>query len=492
MQNTPDYVPPEKKGKKILAVIIVVVIIAAGAGVGVYLYLHPPQKVSTLVVLVDSGSDTDKYLTTVAANFEKANPNVKITFDSVSYSDMVSTSLSALKNKASSPGLIMYYTSGEPTLAPYLMNLCSEGFNTSNYLPGELYSGSYVLDNSGHIEKTVGIPVHNVLGYVLVYQTSIFNNKSLQSGFQNEYHFSIMPDTYKNWTAVYDAANYINSDMSSLKSLSSGNALKYSLMFPDSAHHSMIDAYMGLLYAYGNNHTATTGIPTNSGTGYWSYMGDINGKYQPTFNNTYGVQALKMYKNLTSFGPSVSTTPIGYSEQESLFCSGEFAMGLAWTSFFSAYSNSSISKVAGNYNVSVLPEGSTGYSPTYMGVNPYTNTSLAIKFLKYATSNAEYTVGIDKYQYLPATESGLEIAEKNKNFTWVPEMLKTASSIKINDTSVAIYNKLQPLFTTLTPDLNDEIYDYFTESPKTISASAALSTAATEWSNYIKDQGITL
>ncbi len=492
MQSAPDYIPPERRGKKILAIVIAVVIVAAGVGIGVYLYLHPSEKVSTLVVLVDSGSDTEKYLSTVAGNYEKANPNVKISIDSVSYSDLVSSSLSALKDKDGSPGLIMYYTSGEPTLAPYLMNLSSQGFNTSNYLPGELYSGSYVLSNSGQVEKTVGIPIHNVLGYVLVYQKSIFSNTTLQTGFENEYHFSIMPDTYKNWTAVYDAAHYINSTMSSLKPLSSNHALKYSLMFPDSSHHAMIDAYMGLLYAYGNTHNATTGIPANSGTGYWSYMGDINGKYQPTFNNTYGVQALQMYKNLTEFGPSVSTTPIGYSEQETLFTSGEFAMGLAWTSFFSQYSNSSVSNVAGNYNVSVLPAGSTGYSPTFMGVNPYTNTSLAIKFLKYATSDAEYKIGINKYQYLPATESGLKIAETNKNFTWVPEMLKTASSIEINNTSVAIYNKLQPLFTTLTPDLNQEIYQYFTGSPTTISASAALSTAATEWSNYIKDQGITL
>lgn len=492
MQNTPDYIPPEKKGKKMLAIAIVIIIIAAGTGIGLYLYTHPHQKTETLVVLVDSGSDTQAYLSAVASNYEKANPNVKISIDSVGYSDLVSSSLSALKDKASSPGLIMYYTSGEPSLAPYLMNLSSAGFNTSNYLPGELYSGSYVLHTNGQIAKTVGIPLHNVLGYVLTYQKSIFNNKTLQTGFEKEYHFSIMPNTYKNWTAVYDAADYINSTMTSLKPLSSDNALKYSLMFPDSSHHSMIDAYMGLLYAYGNGHTATTGIPADSGTGYWSYMGNINGAYQPTFNNTYGTQALMMYKNLTKFEPSPATTPIGYSEQETLFPSGEYAMGLAWTSFLSAYSNSSISKVAGNYNVTVLPSGSTGYSPTFMGVNPYTNTSLAIKFLKYALSDQEYTMGINKYQYLPTTISGLKIAESNKNFTWVPSLLESASSIQINNTSVAIYNKLQPLFTTLIPDLNDEIYQYFTGSPSTITAAAALNTAAQKWSTYIKDQGITL
>ena len=85
-----------------------------------------------------------------------------------------------------------------------------------------------------------------------------------------------------------------------------------------------------------------------------------------------------------------------------------------------------------------------------------------------------------------------KIAESNKNFTWVPTLLESASSIQINNTSVAIYNKLQPLFTTLIPDLNIEIYQYFTGSPSTITAAAALNTAAQKWSTYIKDQGITL
>ncbi|MEM0139951.1 MAG: extracellular solute-binding protein [Ferroplasma sp.] len=487
MEKAPNYIPPKKVSRKFLAIVIAVIIIASGAGIGVYLYLHPAKKEPTLVVLVDSGSDTQQYLTEVAKNYESANPGVEIKIDSVGYSDLVSTSLAALKDKGTSPGLIMYYPSGEPTLAPYLMNLSNSGFNLSNYLPGELYDGSYVLSMHGNVVKTVGIPIHTVLGYVLVYQNSIFDNKTLQTDFENEYHFSIMPNTYKNWTAVYDASSYISSKMTSLEN--KYPLLKYPLMFPDSSHHSMIDAYLGLLYGYGSNHTDVTGISANSGAGYSTYMGSINGKYQPTFNNTYGVQALEMYKNLTSFEPNLKTTPIGYDEQETLFPSGEYAMGLAWTSFLPGYSNSTISKVAGNYNVSILPDGGTGYAPTYMGVNPYTNTSLAIKFLKFALSDKEYKIGIDKNQYLPGTISGLEIAEKNQNFTWVHALITSASSIIINKTNVAVYDKLQALFTTLTPDLNDEIFDYFTG---TETAPAALNKAAMEWSTYIKSSGISL
>jgi multiple sugar transport system substrate-binding protein len=489
MTEQKDYVPPKKSGMKTLAVIIVAIIIVAAIGTVIYVYTHPAKNEQTLVILVDSGSDTQQYLTTVAKNFESANSNVKITIDSVGFSDLVSSSLTALKDKASSPGLIMYYPSGEPTLAPYLMNLSGSGFNLSNYLPGELYSGSYVLSSNGQVEKTVGIPIHNVLGYVLVYQNSIFNNKTLQTKFEAKYHFSIMPDTYNNWTALYDAADFVTNDMGNLTSLSSDHALKYALMFPDSSHHSMIDAYMSLLYGYGNNHTSVTGIANNSGTGYWTYMGEINGKYQPTFNNTYGIQALSMYKNLTQFEPSLSTQPIGYSQQETFFGTGQYAMGLAWTSFFSGYSNNSISKVAGNYNVSVLPLGGTGYAPTFMGVNPYTNTSLAIKFLKFAVSDKEYGIGISSYQYLPASISGLKTAESNSNFTWVSKLVNDASSIQINDTGVAVYSKLQPLFTTLTPDLNTQIYNYFTGKE---TAAAALSSASSEWETYISDQGISL
>ncbi len=482
MEKAPDYIPPKKVSSKMLAIVIVVIVIAAGAGIGAYLYLHPAKKEPTLVVLVGSGSDTCQYLTQVAKNFEKENPGVKISIDTVGYSSLVSTSLTALKDKASSPGLIMYYPSGEPTLAPYLMNL-SNDFNLSNYLPGELYSGSYVLNDHGNVSKVVGMPIHTVLGYVMVYNTTILDNKTLDNGFNATYHFSINPDTYKNWTAVYDAAKYIKSDMTNL---SHGNNLKYSLMMPDSSHHAMIDAYISLLYSYGNNHTNTTGIAKNSGAGYWTYIHEDKGKYAPTFNNTYGVQALEMYKNLTtSFDPSITSSPIGYDEQETFFESGEYAMGLAWTSFLPGYSNKSISEVAGNYGVSILPDNSTGYASTYMGVNPYTNTSLAIKFLKFALSDKEYTMGIDKYQYLPGTVSGLKAAESNGNFTWVKAMVKSASSIDINKTNVAIYDKLQSLFTSLTPDLNTQIYNYFTSTPKSTTATQALSTAAKDWSEVI-------
>jgi len=222
MEKTPDYIPPKKVSSKMLAIVIVVIVIAAGAGIGAYIYLHPAKKESTLVVLVDSDSSTQQYLTQVAKNFEKENPGVKISIDSVGYSDLVSSSLSALEDKASSPGLIMYYPSGEPTLAPYLMNL-SNDFNLSNYLPGELYSGSYVLNSHGDVSKVVGMPIHTVLGYVIVYNTTIIDNKTLQKGFESEYHFSIMPNTYKNWTALNDAASYIKSDMGNL---SHGNNLK--------------------------------------------------------------------------------------------------------------------------------------------------------------------------------------------------------------------------------------------------------------------------
>jgi len=238
MEKTPDYIPPKKISSKMLAIVIVVIVIAAGAGIGAYLYLHPAKKEPTLVVLVGSDSDTCQYLTSVAKNFEKENPGVKISIDTVGYSDLVASSLTALEDKASSPGLIMYYPSGEPTLAPYLMNLNND-FNLSNYLPGELYSGSYVLNDHGNVSKVVGMPIHTVLGYVMVYNNTIIDNKTLDKGFESKYHFSINPDTYKNWTALDDAALYIQTAITD-KSLSNASNIKYSLMMPDSSHHSII------------------------------------------------------------------------------------------------------------------------------------------------------------------------------------------------------------------------------------------------------------
>lgn len=474
-------------GGKTKFIVIAIVIVVIIAGLGIYLATSSSQvNKKEITILVGSGSYTCEYITQVAKNFENTHPGYTVKITTAGYSSLLTSEESALKGKSSSPSIIMYYASQAAALSPLLYNLPTTGpnsINVSNFLTGNMFSGGYQIATNGTILKTIGVPIHTVLGYNLVYQKSIFNNKTLQTEFMNEYHFSFNPRTYKNFTALQDAAQFISQNTKF-----NGKDNDYALMFPDSSHHSMIDAFYNMLYPYvaGNK---TTGVPANSSANYWTYFGNVNGKFLPSFNNTQGIKALRMYKNLTQYEPSVSVQPIGYSQQEEYFATGDYAMGVAWSSFFPTYSSNS-SKVANNYSVALMPGGFTGYSPTFLGVNPYaTNTSLAVEFLNYATSPSQYKMGLTEFSFLPGTYSGLSEAANMTGFSWIHSFLNYSKNITLNKQYASIITALSPLFPTLIPDMNTQILNYF--EGKTTAASA-LSTAYNEWENAISTDDLTL
>ncbi len=475
-----------KKGSSVkwIAAIVVIIVIVAGLGI---LIFDKPTKKQTINVMVDSGSMTESYLKAVAQQFEKKNPNVNVQINSVGYSDMTTTALAALQGKTSPPNIFMYYASQAPALAPYLYNLNSslgqKYLNSANFLSGDLASGSYAPNATGNGYNFIGIPIHTVVGYILVYNKTVFNNATLEKGFYDQYHYNITPSKLGNWTALNAVSSYV-----STHTKFNGANNKYALMFPDSASHSIIDTFYNLFYPYGQGQS-TTGIPANSSPNYWTYFGFQNGKVVPSFNNSYGIQALTMYKNLTSYEPSVSSQPIGYDQQELFFGTGDYAMGLAWSSFIPTYENSS-SLVKNDLGISLLPGGYTGYSPTFLGVNPYSsNITLDLKFLQFASSSSEFSMGIKNYSYVPSTYSGLSSASKLSNFTWLSQINNYSSTIKVDKTYSQVFLKASPLFSTLIPDFNDQVLKYL-EGKTT--AKDALSIAASEWVKELNNQGITL
>lgn len=474
----------KSKAKVWIALIIVVIVIVAG--VSVFAFDRPAKK-QTITIMVDSGSMTESYLKAVGSNFEKANPNVNVQIDSVGYSDMTTTALATLQGKTSTPDIFMYYASQSPALAPYLYNLNStlgqKYLSASNFLSGSLASGSYAPNGTSGEYNFIGVPIHTVVGYVLVYNKTVFDNASLQKGFYSQYHFNITPSTLGNWTALNEVSSYV-----STHTKFDGHNNKYALMMPDSSSHSMIDTFYNIFYPYGEG-SPITGIPADSSPNYWTYFGFQGSKVNISYNNAPGVRALEMYKNLTAYEPSVTTSPIGYDQQLLFFGTGDYAMGLAWSSFIPSYENAT-SAVRNNLGISLLPGGYTGYSPTFLGVNPHSaNVSLDLKFLQFATSSSQFAMGIKDYAYVPSTYSGLSAASSLKNFTWLSAINNYSKTIKVNKTYSEIFIKASPLFSTLIPDFNDQVLNYF-EGKTT--AKNALNNAATEWVKELNDQGITL
>ena len=74
-------------------------------------------------------------------------------------------------------------------------------------------------------------------------------------------------------------------------------------------------------------------------------------------------------------------------------------------------------------------------------------------------------------------------------FGWVNSFLNYSSTINLNPKYAAVVTQVSPLFSTLIPDFNSEVYDYFTGKT---TASNALSVAASEWVSTIKSDNIQL
>ncbi len=469
-------------GKVTVAVIVIVVIIIGALG-GYYYYLSTLPKPVTMEILVDSGSETEQYLTMVANDFMKLHPNVHIQIEPVGFGEMVETAETALKNKAPQPAIIMFYPSQAPDLAPYLANLqqYSNIINLSNMIQANMYQGGYYLAPNGSVIKVIGVPVHSVFGYVLAYQKSIFENQTLAALFEKEYGFAFNPTNLTSWSQLYDIAQFLTQQ----------HVTQYALLIPDSPHHSIIDMAMPFLEYYGvKDHVPGFQFAP---PGYYSFFEYYNGRWTTTFNTTAGVDMLLMWKKLIQFEPSPTVQTIGYDQQEHFPLTGQYAMFIAWTSFLPIY-NSNISNIKGNVGIALLPGGMTGFAPTFLGINPYgPDPKLAAEFIAFALSDQEYEKGIAMMQYVPGTYSGIQLAAKNANLSWLGPFVNFAMTARIPPMLAATVPPLSGLFVTLIPYFNNEVYTFLTSTNSSPGyAMQLLQTAAYHWMTYIEEQNITL
>ena len=469
-------------GKVTIAVIAVIIIVIAAVG-GYYYYLSTLPKPVTLTIMVSAGSETQQYLSMVAKDFEATHPYVTIQIEGVGFSDMVTTALTALKEKAPQPAIIMFYPSQAPDLAPYLANLeqYSNIINLSNMIYANMEQGGFYFAPNGTVLKVIGVPVHSVFGYVLGYQKSIFENTTLAQEFYKEYGFAFNPTNLTSWSQLYDIASFLNQT----------HVTQYALLFPDSSHHADIDMMMPLLEYYGvKDH-----IPgfTPEPPGYYTFFIYVNGHWTTSFNNTAGVDALMMWDKLIKFEPPLSVQAIGYDQQEEYPTTGQYAMFIMWTSFIPIYEQPT-SKISGNLGIALLPGGMTGFAPTFLGINPYgPNPKLAAEFIAFALSDTEYEKGITSMGYIPGTYSGLALAAKNSNLTWLGPFVNFALTAKIPPVQAATVPVIGSLTGTLIPYFNSQVYKFMTSpNPTPQLAMQVLQTAAYEWMTYIQQENVTL
>ncbi|MGC8568617.1 MAG: extracellular solute-binding protein [Nitrososphaeria archaeon] len=197
---------------------------------------------------------------------------------------------------------------------------------------------------------------------------------------------------------------------------------------------------------------------------------------------------LLMWKKLIQFEPSPTVQTIGYDQQEHFPLTGQYAMFIAWTSFLPIY-NSNISNIKGNVGIALLPGGMTGFAPTFLGINPYgPDPKLAAEFIAFALSDQEYEKGITMMQYVPGTYSGIQLAARNANLSWLGPFANFAMTAHIPPMLAATVPPLSGLSMTLIPYFNNEVYTFLTSTNSSPGyAMQLLQTAAYHWMTYIEE-----
>ncbi|MCD6324332.1 MAG: extracellular solute-binding protein [Desulfurococcales archaeon] len=481
----------------VVAIIIIAGVIAAfmmwggGAPTSTTTFSSSPTKPSAsttgemsgeLTILVPTGDPTlMPYIKMVADDFMAKYPGVKITLQPTPFGQMVTTALTALKNKNPSPGIIIFYPSQASTLGPFLLDLTKyydSGVINRSDIPQSEMLPVYLLDKNGNIKKIFGVPFQQVFGYALVYRLDIFNNETLQQEFKARYGFDFNPLKWKSWEQLIKAAEFIQSK----------HLTKYALLFPNGLQQSIFNTFTGIFFTYALNDSCVE-LPTSGGKlptyGYWTYFKySSDGRLIPTLNCSSAIKALETYKELIQFEPPIDQQAMEYPQLRDLFPTGEFAMGAAWTSFIPIYNNESLSKVAGNVGVAPLPGGefpyATGQAPTFIGINPYVpNHDLAVKFIAFLMTPEEYRKGAEKFGFIPATFSGLDEAAQIPKTAWVKPFTKILQNTGIVDLKrQAAVNSVINFFTDLKPVFINQVAKYFRGQQ---TAQQAMNNIVKEW-----------
>jgi len=387
-----------------------------------------PTGAVTLVVATYSGAPAEPLLRLAASIFEQEHPGVTVDVVTFPYSQYISNELTALRAAAAGGSnqydIVTYTTTTVGQLAPYLLPLNSSVINETDILPPDLKAaGLYRNPLTGNV-TWVGVPIQTD-GIVILYNKNLFNNVTLQQEFYSEYHVQLSPETWGNWTTVLDVDQFFTSH----------NITKYGVLLqtvPGSLPENSFMLVFG--YYYVHNSTLNCGNPFGV-TGFGTlYMGCIPSGWTfppPSFNNSVGVQALEMLKELVSYEPNPAQLQVSFDNSLQFLLTGQ-AVAIA------GYLGQ-LPKVAGTPNASIvgvapLPGNTIRIGLTYIGVSKYSaHKKLALEFLQLVESPQFQEMAFVQTYVFPSSRQAYKLILSNSSIPlylrqWAQAALAAANS----------------------------------------------------------------
>ena len=390
---------------------------------------------------------------------------------SFSFSQYLTNEITSLKTGSSTYDIVGFTSTSALSVEPYLVNL-SQYFtlNLSDIPYYQLsFGGLYRNVTTGKTE-VIGVP-YDASTFAIFYRTDIFDNSTLNQTFYSEYHVSLDPHYWPNWSVAIWADHFLVDQM---------HVVKYGILIDDQLQHDIIDTFPAIFgWFYERNQTLNGGSIGGITNYNIMFMGSAPpGKPPlPSFNNSAGVQALEIMYNLTKYDPQ-PFSEVNYGTIGVLFSKGNAAGAIMFTPENPTLINSTI---YGKYSVSTFPGGYAETGTDFLGVSKYSlHKQLAAEFVQFLVSPAINA----KLYYLtgefPISAKAVQMILSNTTLSaWQRELVKdvyqTATVGWANPPNVP------QTYPKLIPDFNQQVYNFLQGDGSVQSAYQALNTAAKLW-----------
>jgi multiple sugar transport system substrate-binding protein len=301
-------------------------------------------KGSIRALFMKQAGYSEENIRAMTASFQKANPNIKVTADFVSYEALHDKIVAAAPAGTYDVVLIDVIWPAELGTKKIVADVTAKWPASwkQKMLPGAVATPQYQ-------GKQYGVP------WILDTKYLFHNTAHLQKA-------NVDPGTLDTWDGVMEAA----------RAVKSSGAVKYPLVWSWQQAEALICDYAQLLGAFGGEFL------------------DKSGK--PAFNKGGGVQALEfMHKSLVDGLSNPASTQSLEEDVRRVFSSGQASMGLNWTYMYGLANDPKQSQVAGKVGVAQTPAG-TGGRPGVNGsmalavAGGSKNQSAAWKYVTYLTS----------------------------------------------------------------------------------------------------------
>jgi len=416
----------------------------------------PPTNTSviTLTVVTYSGSPAKLLNTIVIPLFEQEHPSVKVQVLSYPFTSYLEKEMTVLEAGSSQYDIVTYTQGPGPDILPYLSPLNESAFNISNLIMTVMnFGGVYYNPQTGQTTLYGIAPWASVL--VMWYNIKFFDNATLQQEFYNEYHFSLNPWTWQNWTQVLDADQFFTSH----------NITKYGILIYDDPAYDLNEAFpLVFEWYYMHNSTLNCGNPA----GLPGYMTLFMGCYPkgwpysfppPSFNNSVGVQALEMYKELVSYEPNPSVLTVSFDNTPSLLASEQAPAGFTYMSQMAWLTPQNRTM----FRFAPAPGGYAGAGATYFAISKYSqHKDLAMQLLELIVSTqvqvqSFYTLGL-----FPINKQAYSILLANKSMPSYMLQLLNESYYLVQHAFAGNPTIFTSLAGTWISEFDSYIFDYLT------------------------------